>query len=52
MCFVANESNNKSKSEDEEESESESDVESVDEFNQHFAHLNKKDKLIMLKVID
>jgi hypothetical protein len=50
MCFVANESDSESKIEDEEESES--NVESEDKFNQHFAHLNKKDKLIMLKVID
>jgi carbonic anhydrase len=34
------------------EEESESNVESDDKFNQHFVHLNMKDKLIMLKVID
>jgi hypothetical protein len=50
MCFVANESDSESEIEDEEESES--NVESDDKFNQHFAHLNKKDKLIMIKVID
>jgi hypothetical protein len=31
---------------------SESEVESDDESNQHFAHLTKKDNLIMLEVID
>jgi hypothetical protein len=52
VCFVANESDSERESDEEEERESESDVESDDEFNQHFAHLNKKDKLSMLKVID
>jgi hypothetical protein len=54
VCFVANESDNERESDEEEERESESEsyVESDDEFSKRFAHLNKKDKLSMLKVID
>jgi hypothetical protein len=57
MGIMANKENNvpserESESESESEGESESDVESDDEFNQHFAHLTKKYKLFMLKVVD
>ena len=54
---VASESEREGESESERESESESESESEDEsdddeFNQHFAHLSKEDKLVMLKFIE
>jgi DNA-directed RNA polymerase specialized sigma24 family protein len=49
QCFVANESD--SESEDEEESENESEDEDDDDLRQLYAHLSKKDKMIMLKLM-
>jgi hypothetical protein len=46
---VARESENESESESESESEDESDD---DEFNQHLARLSKKDKLMVLKLVE
>jgi hypothetical protein len=42
---MASESDNESESESEKESDD-------DEFNQHLAHLSKKDKLMVLKLIE
>ena len=39
-------------SESESESESENESDDDDEFNQHFAYLRKKDKLMVLKLIE